>query len=305
MGDDIKTRGTSDAERDGGFTDRQRREIEYYEKYVGGLAFSEVSFDPVESNRGRPWNPYWYVYGFAREQARKGKARLLDFGCGCGTTSVRFAKLGYEVDGFDISDSSLRIANNLAERYGFDTQISLTRQTAESLDYPAEHFDIIVGFDILHHVDINLAISECHRVLKKGGVAIFKEPVEAYLLDRVRNTRVVSFFFPSEVNFTPGRHITKDERKLKQDDISIFRRYFSNISERRFTLLSRLDVLFRRFYGKRSSPLEIVDYCLLKIVPPLRVFGGDAVFVFTKEGDPSDQPDYSSKGRTVKGNTTL
>jgi len=264
------------------YTGRQKREMEYYEEYVKLLDFQEVSFDPIDGKHSRPWNPYWYVYDLAREYFSIERKKLLDFGCGCGTTSLRFAKIGYEVSGFDISNSSIKVANTLAKKYGFEKQIELTQQTAETLSYPSDQFDIIVGFDILHHVDIEAAISECKRVLKKNGVAIFKEPVESPVLDDLRNTNFVKYFVPKEKNYTPGKHITQDERKLNSEDLIIIKKIFSGVKEEKFTFLSRFDIFFRRFYGKKASPLEMIDYVIFKYIPYMKKFGSDAVFILNK-----------------------
>ena len=263
-------------------TDRQKREKEYYEIYVNQLNIDEVILDPIEGKESRPWNPYWYVYELTIEMFGSGNKRLLDFGCGWGETSVRFAKIGYEVSGFDISETNLRVAKNIAKKYGFEKRIEYSLQVAEKLSYPSEYFDIVVGFDILHHVDIEKAIAECKRVLKKGGLAIFKEPVEAQILDYLRNTRLVKYFVPNEKNFTPGRHITEDERKLNNKDITILENIFDEVSIEKFTLTSRLDLFLRELYTKGPSPLEILDHKIFNMFPYARKLGGDAVFVMKK-----------------------
>ena len=98
---------------------------------------------------------------------------MLDFGCGNGVASLRFAKIGYDVYGFDISPNNIRIAKNLAQRYGLDDRIHFSVQRAEELSYPPDFFDIIVGFDILHHLEIEQVANECSRILKKDGIALF------------------------------------------------------------------------------------------------------------------------------------
>jgi SAM-dependent methyltransferase len=45
------------------------------------------------------------------------------------------------------------------------------------LDYPDGSFDIIVGFAILHHLDLSKAMPEMFRVMKKGSSAFFAEPL--------------------------------------------------------------------------------------------------------------------------------
>lgn len=267
---------------DNKLTDRQKREIEFYNTYISKFDVENVVFDPVDGVQTRPWNSYWYVYELARTYYKKDKNKLLDFGCGCGETSVRFAKIGYEVNGFDISEGNINAANKLARKYGFQNQIEFSLQTAEKLNYQSNHFDIIVGFDILHHVDIKLAISECKRILKDGGIAIFREPVEVPLFDYIRNTKIVKYIIPNEMNFNISGHITQDERKINLKDLEIINSIFNEIKEEKYCLLSRLDRFFRKYYRGRPSPLEIIDRHIFNIFPILKKYGGDTVFILKK-----------------------
>ena len=178
-------------------TERQKREREYYNKYavMHNPAKAKVNLSPVLSvlngEERRPWNSYWAVYEFAINEFKPG-AKLLDFGTGPGENALRFAHIGYEVEGFDISEKNIEIATELFsknEKIG-NFQVSF----AEELPYSDETFELIVGIDILHHVDIEESINECHRVLKKGGKAFFREPVEVPVLDRIRETRQLLYF---------------------------------------------------------------------------------------------------------------
>src|SRR5436853_497024 len=114
---------------------------------------------------------------------------------------------------------------------------------AERLDYPSACFDVIVGIDILHHVQIRAAIEECLRVLKPGGFAVFKEPNEVPLFDALRNSRLGRTIKKKEASFE--HHITADERKLSRDDLRLIRR-LCRVEERRFRVVSRLEAFMRR-----------------------------------------------------------
>jgi 2-polyprenyl-3-methyl-5-hydroxy-6-metoxy-1,4-benzoquinol methylase len=118
------------------YSERQKRGKEFYEEYSKRQPIQEVSFDPILGKERRNWNLYWFVYEFALTSFKNKNQKLLDFGCGSGIASI---------------------------------------QVAENLNYPNDFFDIVVGIDILHHVEIKLVINQCFRVLKYGGVAIFKE----------------------------------------------------------------------------------------------------------------------------------
>lgn len=258
----------------GTLTARQQREREYYDQYSQGQKNARVNLAPIAEKEYRPWNPYWHLFALVKERYTPG-ARVLDFGCGWGENAPIFAHIGYQVEGFDISEGNLQIARQLAEKAGVETRIHFSIQRAEHLDYPDGHFDVIAGVDILHHVDISSAIPECRRVLRAGGVAFFVEPLLNPLFDGIRNTRLVRRFWPNEVSFE--RHITCDERKLSAADLEFISRIFPRHRIDRFRILSRLAVLF---HGGLKD-LEKLDYSF-RFLPFYGSLAGTVVLTMNK-----------------------
>lgn len=236
-------------------TPRQQREREYYDEFSQGCVDHEADFEPIESTERRPWNSYWQQYHIVQDLYRPG-ARLLDFGCGWGTVTVVVARMGYEVHGFDISEANVAAGRRLAEKYGVSERVHLSVQVAEKLEYPDESFDVIAGVDILHHVDVARAMRECHRVLRPGGVAVFREPIRSPVFDAVRNWSIARRLFPNDASFE--RHITQDERKLEEADIAAIRSVFPDTEISYFRVLSRLD----KISGSLARPLERLDMSL-------------------------------------------
>lgn len=262
-------------------TDRQRREIAFYEQYADLQRVDAVDFEPVLGRSTRPWNPYWFVYQKARQRYVSPRQRLLEFGCGIGIAAVRFAALGYDVDGFDLSRTNLDVAAQLAERHALADRCRFTPMAAESLDYPDDTFDVVTGIDILHHVDIPHAVAEARRVLKPGGIAIFKEHIQAPVVDALRQSAPVRQLVPSEASLDD--HITHDERKLTADDLALIERHFDRVETHRFTLVSRLDRLAPGNGGDAlRSRLQKLDHRLLQSCPALQRFAGTVVLTCHK-----------------------
>ena len=259
-------------------SERQRRELEFYEQFSQRNESPVVSFAPIKGKRARPGNSYWHVISLVKANFRSPDQKLLDFGCGKGDSAPIFSRIGYEVFGFDVSPNNIRIAEHLARKYGMEERTHFQVGVAEKLDYPDDFFDVVVGTDILHHVEISQAVSECSRVLKKGGLAIFHEPIRVPVFDALRESRFGNWLVPKEVSLE--RHVTQDERKLTLEDVEIVRRIGANSSTERFLLFSRLE----RFFKSHADPpfLEQVDFHLLKRSAFLRSFAGLVVIVVTK-----------------------
>jgi len=260
-------------------TRRQRRELDFYEKFARQVEKYDVSFAPVLGHERRPWNPVWFMYEKAQELYDGGARTLLDIGCGTGSATIPLARIGYQVTGIDISPASVQLATDAAIRHGLSDRTTIQIGVAERLDFPNETFDIVTGFDVLHHVEIEPTVAECLRVLKTGGTAIFKEWMQVPVLDRFRQLPPLRWFFPTGSSLK--REVTQDERKLTSRDLAKIRTACQELEVFRFRVLARFNRLLALGDG-RASPLEKLDARLTHAMPSLRHVGGAAVLVLKK-----------------------
>ena len=78
----------------------------------------------------------------------------------------------------DISPKNIAAAARLATKHGYEKRIHLSVQSAERMSYPDGILDVVLGVDILHHIEIEAAIEAVAIVLRPSGVGIFCEYVE-------------------------------------------------------------------------------------------------------------------------------
>jgi ubiquinone/menaquinone biosynthesis C-methylase UbiE len=262
-------------------TDRQQRERKYYNEYITRQEIGKVPLDPVLGNEKRAWNSYWTVYQAALDFYQSPEQKLLDFGCGVGVASMRYAHIGYTVYGFDIAENNVTHCEKLSVHHGFQDKTHFSVQVAEELKYEDNTFDVVSGIDILHHIEIENAIKEAYRVLKPGGVAVFREWIEVPLFDSVRNTRLVRYFFPNDVSFDD--HVTEDEKKLNGENVKSILSIFPNDPQiKRYYIFSRLRKIIPILYPEKPSLLEMFDQSMSNILPFMKNFGGEIVFILKK-----------------------
>ena len=264
-------------------TARQQREREFFDEHsVLYEELAEVNFDAIAGLEHRPWNPYWFVLETAKQLYKAGERTLLDAGCGEGIYATLFAAVGYKVAGFDISPKSIEISRRLAASNGFSRSTCFSVQASEHLNYPDDSFDVVVGIDILHHVEIVPSVAELLRVLRPGGTALFREFVEVPAFDDIRNTALMRLFFPKEKHQDACLYTTEDERKLTDYDIDSIRALCPTLTETRFNLFARLDRFLRRPRQRNASYMEKFDYWLCARIPRLSRFGGSVVLELRK-----------------------
>ncbi len=139
--------------------------------------------------------------------------KILDCGCGVGHTSIMLAKKGAIVTGFDTSGEDLDTARELAEINGVN--IDFREHPFESTDYPDEHFDLLFGAFILHHVDLERSCPEISRVIAKDGKAVFIEnSARNKILMWAREKIVGSYGVPKYGDDDEEHPLTKEDVRL-------------------------------------------------------------------------------------------
>ena len=100
------------------------------------------------------------------------QGRLLELGCGAGDFTLWAAKLGYEVEGVDISPFAIQWAIEKALQRGLPANF----QVGDVLDlsrYASDTFDIVLDGHCFHCIigdDRRRFLREAFRVLKPGGI---------------------------------------------------------------------------------------------------------------------------------------
>jgi len=115
--------------------------------------------------------------GFVSEICRRvsdRRPRILDVGCGTGANLLMLSRYG-DAEGVDISDDALAFCR---ER-GLD---HVRKGAGEELPYEENTFDLVTAFDVVEHMDDDLAgLSEMYRVLRPGGHALIFVPTFMFL----------------------------------------------------------------------------------------------------------------------------
>ncbi|TVT76695.1 MAG: class I SAM-dependent methyltransferase [Denitromonas halophila] len=98
--------------------------------------------------------------------------RVLEFGCGTGSTALAHAPYVAHIRAIDISPKMLDIARQKAAAAHIDN-ISFELANIDALDEAGQRVDAVMGHSILHLLDNkDEAIAKVYRLLKPGGVFV-------------------------------------------------------------------------------------------------------------------------------------
>lgn len=198
--------------------------------------------------------------------------KILDFGCGNGENTILLANRGARVLSMDISTASVKVAEKRLQVNDLENAASFFVGSAHDIPLASESVDVVFGMAILHHLDLQPAAKEVFRVLKKGGRAIFSEPV--------RNSKLVWF----ARNLIPYRapDVSPFERPLTDTELEEFAADFSGYKARAFSLpFVNLTELFTK-NENFLRPLRQFDKRLLQKISPANYYAAIRVVEMTK-----------------------
>jgi ubiquinone/menaquinone biosynthesis C-methylase UbiE len=186
-----------------------------------------------------------------------------------------FANAGAIVTALDISGEMVELTKRVARDSGVEKQVTALHMGVEDMDFPDNTFDIVYGHSVLHHLNLEIAISKIARVLKQDGIAAFLEPLD-------HNPILNVFRF-----FTPNRR-TPTERPLNFSQLNKISRSFSRSEHREFYLFSLGAFIW--YYGVRNKSLfrltmqtlSPLDSLVFRAFPYVRRFAWVTVLRYTK-----------------------
>lgn len=133
---------------------------------------------------------------------------VLDIGAGAGEYSLYFADKGYDVTAVELAENNIKA---FKKKVRSDMKIVLKQGNAMDLSsFPDEHFDIVLLFGPLYHLqnenDRQKCISEAKRVCKQSGTLFFSY---------IANDMVILTEFCYRPDFFKGNTYNHDTFKLE------------------------------------------------------------------------------------------
>lgn len=173
-----------------------------------------------ENKKARGENPrssqskYYWAIALAVENHNRitldsiAEKSVLEIGCASGYDAVSYSKYATKYVGVDISDAAIKNANELKL-----TNAEFICVDGHNIPKDDGSFDCVIVNSLLHHLDLEVTFREIHRLLRKDGVLIFREPL---------GTNPLFQFYRK---LTPTAR-TVDERPFTFSDLRLMNEYF-------------------------------------------------------------------------------
>jgi ubiquinone/menaquinone biosynthesis C-methylase UbiE len=124
-------------------------------------------FEGVERHRYAEEPHIFAAAQFTRWAGKK----LLEIGVGAGSDHLQFARAGALCHGVDLTEAAVETTRRHLALHGLSS--ALQRTDAEHLPFPAQNFEVVYSWGVIHHSERPEAIvEEIHRVLQPGGTFV-------------------------------------------------------------------------------------------------------------------------------------
>jgi SAM-dependent methyltransferase len=140
---------------------------------------------------------------------RKGVKRILDLGCGSGRHVVYLAERGFEVYGFDISPTAIKLARNRVKKENLKTRLQLGDMN-KKFAYTDNFFDVVLSIQTMHHNSakkLKKTVEEIERVLVDKGIIVIITPKKVF-------RKKGRYFIPSSKGIFAGNKFRKLEDRV-------------------------------------------------------------------------------------------
>jgi len=144
---------------------------------------------------------------------------ILEIGSGAGRFTIHLLKAGFKVTCVDLSEAQLKRLEEDSRKAGISAdKLKAHCMPIEGMSCSAgDHYDVIIGFFILHHLDtdnLKAYFSEFRKLLKPGGRICFLEP------NRLNPLFFFQYIFQKDMDICSEMGTFKLSRKLLKDALS-------------------------------------------------------------------------------------
>lgn len=110
--------------------------------------------------------------------SQKSNLTALSLGSGLGTRELRWAEMNkfVRIDGYDVSDTSVRYANELAKQKGYSEVLKFHVADVYSVPLASNSYDVVIGEMSLHHFSpLGTILVRIREALRPGGYLFVDE----------------------------------------------------------------------------------------------------------------------------------
>jgi S-adenosylmethionine-dependent methyltransferase len=190
--------------------------------------------------------------------------RILEIGCGTGSSTVALAEQGAEVTGIDIDIGALKVARERAAVYGISAEFQSINANQLLKTFGTNRFDSIIFFASLEHMTLTerlASLRDAWRMLQPGGLLVIIEtPNRLWFFDS--HTSRLPFFnwLPDKLAFRYSQFSPRENFR------ELYRQYTPEAAEH----------FLRRGRGMSFHELEIAigDVRKLEVVSSISSFLG-------------------------------
>lgn len=142
-----------------------------------GKPMQAGSWDKVWRKGKPPWVYRNVVETVAREVKGSRAARVLEVGCGKGSTLLALAHAGARVVGLDYSPEAIAVCRKFQEKMENAANSTFLLGDARRLPFADESFDFVYSIGVIEHFAAPGALlAEQRRVLRAGGTLLVQVP---------------------------------------------------------------------------------------------------------------------------------
>ena len=184
--------------------------------------------------------------------------RVLDYCCGTGIYSIYPALKNANGFGIDISDQSIKVAEERAELFGVSKNCNFSVGDAEDLDFDDEYFDIILSYGSLSYLNLRQSFKELRRVLKPRGKLI--------IVDSLGHNPILNFNRRRNIRNYASEFVD-NLRTITHEDLKISEEFFQNSEIKYFDFTTLIGNILSNKYRYNSDPsiLMKLDSYILRL----------------------------------------